>query len=136
MNEIWARRFQAGGKSRCKPWPQKASGIQADRGLHTRVGNIKKREIILASRRPGKIFTARLFRLALCSIFFFFFLATSALPFYFYFFFTPSNIFSFHSLSVFFSLSLSLSSIPPIVRSILSIRFPVQPVSRNRTANP
>lgn len=137
MNEIWARRFQAGGKSRCKPWPQKASGIQADRGLHTRVGNIKKREIILASRRPGKIFTARLFRLALCSIFFFFFFWLPVLYlFIFIFFFTPSNIFSFHSLSVFFSLSLSLSSIPPIVRSILSIRFPVQPVSRNRTANP
>lgn len=99
-----------------QPWPQKASGIQADRGLHTRVGNIKKREIILASRRPGKIFTARLFRLARN---FFFFLGNQL---YRFFSFTPSfsltNIFSF---TFYFSLSLSL----PIVRSIFSIRFPV-----------
>ena len=100
-----------------QPWPQKASGIQADRGLHTRVGNIKKREIILASRRPGKIFTARLFRLARN---FFFFWATSFTGFFLLHpvSFSLTNIFS---LTFYFSLSLSL----PIVRSIFSIRFPV-----------
>lgn len=99
-----------------QPWPQKASGIQADRGLHTRVGNIKKREIILASRRPGKIFTARLFRLARN---FFFFLGNQL---YRFFSFTPSfSLTNIFSLTFYFSLSLSL----PIVRSIFSIRFPV-----------
>lgn len=100
-----------------QPWPQKASGIQADRGLHTRVGNIKKREIILASRRPGKIFTARLFRLA--RNFFFFFFGNQL---YRFFSFTPSfSLTNIFSLTFYFSLSLSL----PIVRSIFSIRFPV-----------
>lgn len=119
MNEIWARRFQAGGKSRCKPWPQKASGIQADRGLHTRVGNIKKREIILASRRPGKIFTARLFRLALCSIFFFFFFWLPVLYLFIFIFFLrhlTSSRFT-HSLSFFLSLFLSLPFLRLYVRS-------------------